>query len=99
MISPLNPYTAAILPSLPIILHKQGGKNRRRGKNEEGEDKRELIFKEDGQGECSLLSAVLFVRRPYLIKGEVCFPILLAEQSHSRPLYRPIFHDERLTQY
>jgi translation initiation factor 1A len=29
----------------------QGGKNRRRGKNEDDLNKRELIFKEDGQGE------------------------------------------------
>ena len=29
----------------------KGGKNRRRGKNE-SEEKRELIFKEDGQGGC-----------------------------------------------
>jgi translation initiation factor 1A len=28
----------------------KGGKNRRRGKNENEEDKRELVFKEDGQG-------------------------------------------------
>ena len=28
----------------------KGGKNRRRGKNENEKDKRELIFKEDGQG-------------------------------------------------
>ncbi len=28
----------------------KGGKNRRRGKNENENDKRELIFKEDGQG-------------------------------------------------
>ena len=28
----------------------KGGKNRRRGKNENEADKRELIFKEDGQG-------------------------------------------------
>lgn len=28
----------------------KGGKNRRRGKND-SDDKRELIFKEDGQGE------------------------------------------------
>ena len=27
----------------------KGGKNRRRGKNENDRDKRELIFKEDGQ--------------------------------------------------
>lgn len=28
----------------------KGGKNRRRGKNDNDDDKRELIFKEDGQG-------------------------------------------------
>ena len=28
----------------------KGGKNRRRGKNENESDKRELVFKEDGQG-------------------------------------------------
>lgn len=28
----------------------QGGKNRRRGKNENESEKRELVFKEDGQG-------------------------------------------------
>jgi hypothetical protein len=33
-----------------LIRHiGKGGKNRRRGKNE-GEIKRELVFKEDGQG-------------------------------------------------
>ncbi len=31
----------------------KGGKNRRRGKNENDSDKRELVFKEDGQGELS----------------------------------------------
>ena len=30
----------------------KGGKNRRRGKNENEETKRDLIFKEDGQGAC-----------------------------------------------
>lgn len=29
---------------------RQGGKNRRRGKNDGDDDKRELVFKEDGQG-------------------------------------------------
>lgn len=29
----------------------KGGKNRRRGKNENEETKRDLLFKEDGQGE------------------------------------------------
>ncbi|EAW98973.1 eukaryotic translation initiation factor 1A, X-linked, isoform CRA_b [Homo sapiens] len=28
----------------------KGGKNRRRGKNENESEKRELVFKEDGQG-------------------------------------------------
>ena len=28
---------------------QQGGKNRRRGKNENDDDKRELVFREDGQ--------------------------------------------------
>lgn len=33
-----------------IILTGKGGKNRRRGKNENDAEKRELIFKDDGQG-------------------------------------------------
>ena len=33
----------------------KGGKNRRRGKNENESDKRELIFKEDGQGRCDVI--------------------------------------------
>lgn len=33
----------------PCVI--QGGKNRRRGKNENDDDKRELVFREDGQGE------------------------------------------------
>ena len=32
------------------MISGKGGKNRRRGKNENEADKRELIFKEDGQG-------------------------------------------------
>lgn len=32
-------------------MNSQGGKNNRRGKKEDGENKRELIFKEDGQGQ------------------------------------------------
>lgn len=40
------------LLSLPFVDHaiKKGGKNRRRGKNENEDDKRELVFREDGQG-------------------------------------------------
>lgn len=33
----------------------KGGKNRRRGKNENESEKRELVFKEDGQGESGLV--------------------------------------------
>jgi initiation factor 1A len=31
------------------FISTQGGKNRRRGKNENDDDKRELVFREDGQ--------------------------------------------------
>jgi hypothetical protein len=42
----------------------QGGKNRRRGKNENESEKRELVFKEDGQGKClaSLCTLFFFVQ-------------------------------------
>ncbi len=46
-----------LFPSHPLPrtphpqITPQGGKNRRKGKNE-GEEKRELVQKEDGQGEC-----------------------------------------------
>lgn len=33
-----------------IFFLGKGGKNRRRGKNENETEKRELVFKEDGQG-------------------------------------------------
>jgi hypothetical protein len=33
-----------------LTLDTQGGKNRRRGKNENDNEKRELTFKEEGQG-------------------------------------------------
>ena len=39
-------------PSHNLLLNRgvpQGGKNRRRGKNENDDDKRELVFREDGQ--------------------------------------------------
>jgi translation initiation factor 1A len=32
------------------LFSGKGGKNRRRGKNENENEKRELVFKEDGQG-------------------------------------------------
>lgn len=34
-----------------LLSTGKGGKNRRRGKNENESEKRELVFKEDGQGE------------------------------------------------
>ena len=34
-----------------IYFSGKGGKNRRRGKNENEREKRELVFKEEGQGE------------------------------------------------
>lgn len=40
----------------------KGGKNRRRGKNDNDDDKRELVFKEDGQGKLSISS--LFIICP-----------------------------------
>ena len=39
----------------------KGGKNRRRGKNENESEKRELVFKEDGQGKCLLLPSSLLI--------------------------------------
>ena len=33
-----------------MLFTGKGGKNRRRGKNENENEKRELVFKEDGQG-------------------------------------------------
>ena len=42
----LNPYTSH---PIPCPLSGKGGKNRRRGKNENEETKRELEFKEAGQ--------------------------------------------------
>lgn len=43
----------------------KGGKNRRRGKNDNDDDKRELIFKEDGQGTYApFFSVMCFWQRP-----------------------------------
>ena len=44
----------------------KGGKNRRRGKNENENDKRELIFKEDGQ-EYAQASLHLWPHSPFLV--------------------------------
>lgn len=39
---------SALVRTFAYLL-SQGGKNRRRGKNENEDDKRELVFREDGQ--------------------------------------------------
>ena len=43
--------TIIMLHSAQADEEQQGGKNRRRGKNENDNEKRELVFKEDGQGQ------------------------------------------------
>ena len=45
-----KPGTIHISSLMLFILLGKGGKNRRRGKNENETEKRELVFKEDGQG-------------------------------------------------
>lgn len=40
---------AQLSHSLRVLTLSQGGKNRRRGKNENDNEKRELVFKEEGQ--------------------------------------------------
>lgn len=48
-------------PEILTPTIKQGGKNRRRGKNESDKEKRELTFKEEGQGTCCLHSSQFFL--------------------------------------
>jgi translation initiation factor 1A len=67
----------------------KGGKNRRRGKNE-GDDKRELIFKEDGQGEERGRGDARSLRQ--LILSLVHF--LLAPLRSPSPHRRPSKHTE-----
>jgi hypothetical protein len=63
--------TVALLASLTHCPRApgKGGKNRRRGKNE-GDEKRELVFKEDGQGEKRFgrLRTRRCVSRPLLLR-------------------------------
>jgi len=63
--------TVALLASLTHCPRApgKGGKNRRRGKNE-GDEKRELVFKEDGQGETRFgrLRTRRCVSRPLLLR-------------------------------
>lgn len=49
-----------LFTKLNLYFTGKGGKNRRRGKNENETEKRELVFREDGQGIISLL--VLFLK-------------------------------------
>lgn len=50
--SPLTDFTHFCLGFLLFLQNKgKGGKNRRRGKNENESEKRELVFKEEGQGQ------------------------------------------------
>lgn len=44
----------------PFFSVGKGGKNRRRGKNENESEKRELVFKEDGQGKCKTVSTSIY---------------------------------------
>lgn len=46
-----------------FLFTGKGGKNRRRGKNENESEKRELVFKEDGQGKSGSSLFCLWVRR------------------------------------
>lgn len=46
-----------------FLFTGKGGKNRRRGKNENESEKRELVFKEDGQGKTGFRLFCLWVRR------------------------------------
>lgn len=40
-----------VIDFIMCVITGKGGKNRRRGKNENESEKRELVFKEDGQGQ------------------------------------------------
>lgn len=50
----------------------QGGKNRRRGKNENDNEKRELTFKEEGQGRIAHSPPFLNIERPLSLSS--CLP-------------------------
>lgn len=45
--------------SFVLLYSGKGGKNRRRGKNENESEKRELVFKDDGQGKLNFFSYIL----------------------------------------
>ena len=47
---PVTKATPPFSRNTYLLCDLQGGKNRRRGKNENDNEKRELTFKEEGQG-------------------------------------------------
>lgn len=60
-----------------FLIVGKGGKNRRRGKNENETEKRELVFKEDGQGKYNnyhlFITFSLFTRRLPTWAETLCF--------------------------
>lgn len=57
------------ISSFVFLSIGKGGKNRRRGKNENETEKRELVFKEDGQGESQILLHVS--NKKYLVTHQL----------------------------
>jgi len=56
----------SLFDSAVWMLTGKGGKNRRRGKNENEDEKRELVFKEDGQGQmwfCAIVDIIIIFKR------------------------------------
>lgn len=56
----IRTFSVNLLLTYSFLLNNvgKGGKNRRRGKNENESEKRELVFKEDGQGICRYLTNI-----------------------------------------
>ena len=61
----------------------KGGKNRRRGKNENDNEKRELVFREEGQGSVALISLPVAVS-PALIAKRYASPGLVHHPHDTR---------------
>lgn len=51
-----------------MLFTGKGGKNRRRGKNENENEKRELVFKEDGQGTRKWVKIFVMCEKNHLVK-------------------------------
>lgn len=87
-------FSGDVLTSFFPFSSGKGGKNRRRGKNENESEKRELVFKEDGQGKAHSShsrqnppATHLYVVVIYLKRDEVNTP--RAELSHTvQPRHR-----------